>query len=734
MKKLLTIMFTLIVLASEGFGQVVITNTDTYYTAEQMLLANEINESGEPFAEALGYNLDELDPFVLNQPDSIAYTLGIENYEYSRYQLGTIISRSGMGLHMMWAPVISQMAAMEQDPNFDGMYTPASNGFKEDDELMKNIMHFSMLANHAPPGNPWPQFAEFASGDPHLPQAIDAQNFAWNDFSTLRWDRSQMEKTLNLAAMGQTLMKQYLWAQDMLGAYHDSLDNPIEPAANVSPDSSSNPHFDPANNIYFGGGALDGFIGQVLTAESINKVKFVVSTLAYNGSELGAIDPATYDPANGIQYFPHNIQVTEEQVHSALPPKVSALAVADASSHLWDQLSFLWGTLNFTDMMNPAQSGEPRFYAYQQVFDGDPFPAAMTQTGSPGPFDLMKGASKVLFQNMMQMHFRSGDGTFTDTASLDSDGSVQTGDQISTLNAGYTLMILRDFLEQFSGTPLQTMAHDALVAQADFLLSHLTGNGGQVYNSYTVDNGTDTSPTRVESQAAAIRGLYAAYQATEDSTYLQAANAAYAFLIDNFYVPAFTAFRTTLDNDVATYTSQNVAIISGALREAALVGEKANAPALYVRFFKKVANAMQLSEGAMTGESGNDSDQDGIPFIPEQPQNLPPVFATEATLNLTSTGIDQGENPVISAFTLAQNYPNPFNPETTIPFRIQDTGLYQLNLYNVRGEKVRTLLHRTLRPKQYTVKLNAAELPTGLYYYRLTGHGHSTTKKLLLLK
>ena len=49
-----------------------------------MLLANEINESGEPFAEALGYDLDLLDPMVLNDPDSIYYTLGIENYEYSR--------------------------------------------------------------------------------------------------------------------------------------------------------------------------------------------------------------------------------------------------------------------------------------------------------------------------------------------------------------------------------------------------------------------------------------------------------------------------------------------------------------------------------------------------------------------------------------------------------------------------------------------------------------------------
>jgi len=151
--------------------------------------------------------------------------------------------------------------------------------------------------------HPWPQFAEFESGDPHLPQAIDAVNFD-HDFQTLRWDRSKMNKTLNLAAMGQTMMKQYLWASDMLSAFHDSLDNGIDPDGIVSPDSIGSPHFNPNNNIFFGGDGLDGFIGHVLTAESINKGLFVINKLAFTGDTLGAVNPATYDPTNGIQFFP----------------------------------------------------------------------------------------------------------------------------------------------------------------------------------------------------------------------------------------------------------------------------------------------------------------------------------------------------------------------------------------------------------------------------------------------
>ena len=303
MKQLVLIFVMLSLAAGALMADTQVTKTDRYNTAEQMLLANEINESGEPYAEELGYDLDVLDPFVANTPDSIAYTLGIENYEYSRYQLGTIISRSGMGLHMMWAPVIRQMAAMEPD-EFDGSMTGAANGYKEDDELIKNIMHFSMLAKHMPPGHPWPQFADFMSGDPHLPQAVDAEKFAWADFSTLRWDRSKMDKILNPAAMGQSLMKQYLWAQDMLSAYHDSLDNGIDPDGVTSPDFADSPNFDPDNNVYFGGDGLDGFIGQVLTAESINKVKFLTASLAHDSSTRGGVDLMTYAPSAVMTFLP----------------------------------------------------------------------------------------------------------------------------------------------------------------------------------------------------------------------------------------------------------------------------------------------------------------------------------------------------------------------------------------------------------------------------------------------
>ncbi len=720
-----------------SFGQVTITNTSNYQVVDQMLLANEINESGEPYAEAIGYNLDDLDPLQPTVPDNTAYVLGIENYEYSRYQLGVVIARSGIGLHMIWAPMIAQMAAMETDPNFDGMYTGGmQNGFKEDDTFMKMVMHLGMLANQTPPMNAWPQFGEYVSGDPHYTQAVDATNFG-HDFATLRWDRSKMTMQLSPGAMGQTLMKQYLWAQDMLGAFHDGDENEIVPDGTVSPDSAGSPFFDPANNVFYGGDNLDGFVGQVLTAEAVNKVMNIITNLAYDGVNLGMVDPMTYDPAAGIRYFPHLIAVEETPMDAAmLPPQPTGYSVVDPVSWLFDQVSLIWGTLSYKNMMDPNNNSDSKHLAYHKVFDGDPFPADMSVTGMPGPFDLMMGASKVIFQNLLAMHFNSAAGTFVDSAEL-SAGNVVMGNEISSFNAGYTLVILKLFAEEFAGTPLESMAENALRAQANFLVNNLQDANGGFFNGYTIGAGAAADAKTALAQAGAIRGLYAAYQATNDNAYLTAADNGYNFLIQNFYDSDKHGFHTTLGDGQAVYTPKIVAALSGALREARLVGGHEEATAIYVNFWNTVANRMQLAEADATGEIGGDSDGDGIPYIPEQPDGLAPVFAAEAVQQLTGpTSVEDEINTGLTptAYQLDQNYPNPFNPTTEIRFSLPEESKVVLEIYNLTGAKVATLVNGRMSAGFHSVNFDAGQLPSGVYLYKIKANGFSSTKKMSLLK
>ena len=592
-------------------AQIVITNDDTFNTADQMLLANELFESGEPWAEALGYNLDDLDPMIPNSPDQFSYETGIESYEYSRYLLNTLNGRSGLGLHMMWSPIVMANAAM-QPASFDGQFTGGTaNGFKEDDMLMMMIGNFGANANFTPFAHPFPQFADFLEGDNNLPQTV--QPGFLHDFGSTRWNRSLMDKTLNLGAMGQSASKQYLWAQDMLSAFHDSADNGIDADGTNSPDLPGSPMFDPNNNIFYGGNNIDGFIGQVLTAESINKTKFILTQLAFDGTALGGVDPATYDPANGIKYFPTKIAVTETSVATGLPPKWDTFTAVDPMSKIFDQWSYLLATTSYMDMMDPNNTSDAAHLAYREVFDGFPFPDAMQNTGTPGPYDLMKGASKVIFMNMMAMHFNSSEGTFIDGAMLNGSGMPMMDNMVKGLNAGYVLVALDKFIPQFTGTPLETMATNALNAQVNYIINNIKDPNGGFYNMFTIGAGADTSAKKLMSNAAIVRGLYAAYHATNNATYLTEANAGYDYIIANFYVPSSAVFKTVEGSMNATYTPKNLGVLAGLLREANLIGGKVNAKTIYTNTFDAIYNKMILTEAEATGETGSDSDNDGIP-------------------------------------------------------------------------------------------------------------------------
>jgi hypothetical protein len=85
-------------------------------------------------------------------------------------------------------------------------------------------------------------------------------------------------------------------------------------------------------------------------------------------------------------------------------------------------------------------------------------------------------------------------------------------------------------------------------------------------------------------------------------------------------------------------------------------------------------------------------------------------------------------------FVLFQNYPNPFNPVTKIKFKLQKSGMARLVVYNVIGEKVRSLLNEVMEEGIHEVEFNAINLPSGIYIYRLEAGEYKETKLMQLLK
>jgi photosystem II stability/assembly factor-like uncharacterized protein len=97
-------------------------------------------------------------------------------------------------------------------------------------------------------------------------------------------------------------------------------------------------------------------------------------------------------------------------------------------------------------------------------------------------------------------------------------------------------------------------------------------------------------------------------------------------------------------------------------------------------------------------------------------------------------GISQLSNTIPGKFTLKQNYPNPFNPSTNLIFEIPNTEIVTLKIYNISGKEVETLINSELTPGIYTFEFNASDLPSGVYFYRLSVNGFTETKSMMLLK
>jgi len=85
-------------------------------------------------------------------------------------------------------------------------------------------------------------------------------------------------------------------------------------------------------------------------------------------------------------------------------------------------------------------------------------------------------------------------------------------------------------------------------------------------------------------------------------------------------------------------------------------------------------------------------------------------------------------------FALEQNYPNPFNPSTLIKYSVPENGFVKLSVYNLVGEEVSLLVNEEVDAGFYEVEFNAANLPSGTYFYRLQAGNTVQVKKMILLK
>ncbi len=166
-------------------------------------------------------------------------------------------------------------------------------------------------------------------------------------------------------------------------------------------------------------------------------------------------------------------------------------------------------------------------------------------------------------------------------------------------------------------------------------------------------------------------------------------------------------------------------------------------PENHLRLYGAAQNGLYISTNGGVNWAlyfDNFSGSSVVNGIVKYPNDGDTVYASNSTglykIWASVIGINQISTEVPSTYSLSQNYPNPFNPETKFRFSIPGQSVAQtfLAVYDILGKQVAVLVNQNLQPGTYEVNWNAADYPSGVYFYTLKAGVYTETKKMVLMK
>lgn len=115
------------------------------------------------------------------------------------------------------------------------------------------------------------------------------------------------------------------------------------------------------------------------------------------------------------------------------------------------------------------------------------------------------------------------------------------------------------------------------------------------------------------------------------------------------------------------------------------------------------------------------------------------IGAADISMKLSANLTDAPESNISAISSLEGNYPNPFNPTTTISFALAENGIVNLEIYNLRGQKIKTLLNETRSRGKHSIAWNGNDdnenpVSSGIYFYKMKTKFSEQTKKMILMK
>jgi len=112
----------------------------------------------------------------------------------------------------------------------------------------------------------------------------------------------------------------------------------------------------------------------------------------------------------------------------------------------------------------------------------------------------------------------------------------------------------------------------------------------------------------------------------------------------------------------------------------------------------------------------------------------PEIYVALTGMGTGASNIENQLPKIPTDYFLGQNYPNPFNPSTTIRFGLVQPQTVRIEVYNVNGQKILTILNQFLQAGYHSVLLNNTSLPSGIYYYRIHAGEYEDVKKMIIVR
>ena len=508
------------------------------------------------------------------------------------------------------------------------------------------------------PDDGQPAYLEFESGDPHFvaPTPVEdtfkdpqsGKEGKWGvpgyffDNRQWRWDRDKMSKYIDMGSIGIMLKRASMWVDYMWKSTH----------------TGQSPSNQTKRIKLAGNDAEEGFRGMALATSRVNQVLALKAQLvADENGDLGGVNPKTYDPKDGLRYFPHRIW-PNLLLAGDMPERQWGFDIDDPRSFLFDQGALLWGNSHFFQST----------YRMTEMFTDNP-------PVDGGILEKSLGAvphylANMVLKNIVAMHTKNGI-LVSSWAPQKTKSWVNKkydtpgmGSEIKLTDMGLTFIGLKEYIDRMRdpqaliATPdeddlepeLTKIASKLLTNNADFLLK-VRGQNGEFCESYDVVSSKPTGACDLSRpNFTGIFALLEAYKSTNEVKYVEAARGTWNYVWENYWHEPTGLFRSRLGDDTVIIHALDISAQLRAYREMMFATPVHLTKPLIAKFSRWTVQTLMLSgmiqsEENRSGELAmgvgtRDYDNDGIPWLGKGDGEfgIAPTLALEVAVNIANPG------------------------------------------------------------------------------------------------